>query len=152
MKAIILRGEHVIFLVLPSKYSSIPKRKIGQKLLFHNCRSIGWLVIICQVHPSGKYIPTVILLSQYLLYKSAFHGSHLSCNMPLRQWCNNLNIPSFMMGIFLFDLVSYGRVILLSVSCHWNLCLEQKGLYYWNSKHLLYYLLVYKTSSYTIIC
>ena len=45
MKATILRGKHIVFLVLPSKYSFILKREIGQKLLFHNCGFTSWLVI-----------------------------------------------------------------------------------------------------------
>ena len=36
-----------------------------------------------QVHPSGKYISMVILLSQKCpLYKPIFYSSHLTCNMP----------------------------------------------------------------------
>jgi len=33
----------MMFLTSPFKYSSIPKRKIGQKLPSHNCGSTGWL-------------------------------------------------------------------------------------------------------------
>jgi len=38
----ILRSEHVKFLALPSKYSFILKRKIGQKLLSYNSSSAGY--------------------------------------------------------------------------------------------------------------
>ena len=40
-------------------------------------------IVICQVHLSEKYIHAVILLSQCLLYKLVFYGSHLSHNMLL---------------------------------------------------------------------
>ena len=43
--------------------------------------SLFYMLVICQVHPSGKYISMVILLSQCSLYKPTFHSSHLSHNM-----------------------------------------------------------------------
>ena len=45
MKAAILRREYMMFLVLSSKYLSISKREIEQKLLFHNYGSAGWLIM-----------------------------------------------------------------------------------------------------------
>ena len=88
------------------------------------CQIPSSLSVICQVYLLVKYITTVILLSQHLLYKTAFHSGYLSHNTLLWQWCNYPSILSFLMGILLFDLVFYGRVILLSVSQHWNLCLR----------------------------
>ena len=41
-----------------------------------------YIVVICQVHSSGKYISMVILLFQCSLYKPTFHSGHLTCNMP----------------------------------------------------------------------
>ena len=82
--------------------------------------------VICQVYSSGKYISAVILPSQCLFYKPVFHGSHLSCNTLLRQQCNNLDILSSMMGILLYDLVSYGKVLtsvsvcLITKTSVWN--------------------------------
>lgn len=39
----ILRKEHMIFLASSSKYWSISNKKIGQKLLSHNCGFADWL-------------------------------------------------------------------------------------------------------------
>ena len=41
MNTAILRREHMIFLASSAKNSSIPNKKIEQKLLSHNCGSIG---------------------------------------------------------------------------------------------------------------
>ena len=35
----------MMFLALPSKYLSILKKEIEQKLLSHNCGSVGWLIV-----------------------------------------------------------------------------------------------------------
>ena len=41
MNTAILRREHMIFLASPAKNSSIPNKEVEQKLLSHNCGSIG---------------------------------------------------------------------------------------------------------------
>ena len=46
-----------------------------------------------------------------LLYKPDFHDGYLSCNMFSQQYCNHLDILSFMTEILLSDLVFYGRVL-----------------------------------------
>jgi len=107
--------------------------------------------VICQVYLSRKYIPVVILSFQHLLYKPVFYSGHLSCNTSTWRWCNYLDIPSSIIGVLLFNSVFRSRIILLSVFYHGNLYLGQQRLYNWNPEHLLYYILVYKTSSYSVI-
>jgi len=95
-----------------------------------------------QAHPSGNYIPIVILSPNHINLPFSQH--------VLWQYYNPLSILSSMVEILLFNLVFYDGVIFVSVSTLKPL-LGVIGVLPLNPEHLLYYPFVYKTSSYTVI-
>lgn len=57
-----------MFSALASKYSSILKREIKQKLLFYNCGSAGWLTeywIAKDSKPWGVYVLLITVLWEF---------------------------------------------------------------------------------------
>ena len=85
MKAAILRREYIMFLALSSKYLSISKREIEQKLLSHNYESVSWLIVYG------------------ITNSSKFWGTHVSLIFVIWGTCMGLTIDAiFIVSFILF--------------------------------------------------